>query len=104
MKKYTHDINNSDNGGTISSIEWYPFNNGAFIRSNYKGNLDIFDTEMFQIVANFKFSNHKILDMKIRSTHLSHPLIAIALDNSNIHLCDPMSGDTTHTLYGHHQG
>ena len=89
----------------VSSIQWYPEDSGIFISSSYDGNVLLWDTNAFSTAATFKFhAEGSSSFLKVyRATMCSNgnPLIACALDDSSIRLCDPRSGDCCQSLTGH---
>lgn len=64
----------------ISSVNWYPQDSGIFAASDFDGNLNIWDTNAFTIVANFKLLK-KIFNSKFNA---DGSLIAVALDDHSI--------------------
>ena len=94
---------------SISSIQWYPEDCGAFIYSDLGGYVCIVDTNAFRTVARFSFDKtssllgtcNNVFCAKIRSSDLSSPLIAAAVSDCNVHLCDPRTGDSSAILQGH---
>jgi DNA excision repair protein ERCC-8 len=73
------------NGGpnlsvAVSSISWYPKDSGLFAVSDFDGNVNIWDTNAFSIVGNFKLRS-KIFNSKFNS---NGSLIALGLDDHSI--------------------
>jgi DNA excision repair protein ERCC-8 len=64
----------------VSSVNWYPQDSGLFAASDFDGNLNIWDTCTFSIVANFKLLK-KIFNSKFNA---DGSLIAVALDDRSI--------------------
>lgn len=64
----------------ISSVSWYPLDSGLFAVSDFEGNVNIWDTNAFSIVGNFKLRS-KIFNSKFNS---DGSLIALALDDHSI--------------------
>jgi DNA excision repair protein ERCC-8 len=64
----------------ISSINWYPKDSGIFATTDFDGNLNIWDTNEFTIVGNFKLRS-KIYNAKFNG---DGSLIAVALDDHSI--------------------
>lgn len=64
----------------VSSISWYPKDSGLFAVSDFDGNVNIWDTNAFSIVGNFKLRS-KIFNTKFNS---DGSLIALALDDNSI--------------------
>jgi DNA excision repair protein ERCC-8 len=64
----------------VSSISWYPKDSGLFAVSDFDGNINIWDTNAFSIVGNFKLRS-KIFNSKFNS---DGSLIALGLDDHSI--------------------
>lgn len=64
----------------ISSINWYPQDCGLFSATDFDGNLNIWDTNAFSVVGNFKLRS-KIFNSKF---NWDGTLIALALDDHTI--------------------
>jgi len=65
---------------TISSIQWYPQDCGAFIFSDLGGIVSIADTNAGRTVGRFSFdatsSSANVYCAKVRASDLTNPLIA----------------------------
>ena len=89
----------------VSSIQWYPDDSGIFISSSFDGQLLIWDTNAFTTAATFKFhaegNTHLLKVYRASMCSNGNPIIACALDDSSIRLCDPRSGDCCQSLMGH---
>ena len=64
----------------ISSVNWYPEDSGLFATTDFDGNLNIWDTNEFTVVGNFKLRS-KIYNSKFKA---DGSLIAVALDDHSI--------------------
>jgi WD40 repeat protein len=84
---------------TVASLQWYPEDTGAFVAASMRGEVAIFDTNQFVKVATFQFSGNVIYAARMRPG--VQPLIAVALQDGSVRLCDPRTRDSTHVLKGH---
>jgi WD40 repeat protein len=84
---------------TVASLQWYPEDTGAFVAASMRGEVAIFDTNQFVKVATFQFSGNVIYAARMRPG--VQPLIAVALRDGSVRLCDPRTRDSTHVLKGH---
>ena len=89
----------SNTGGTVSSLQWYPEDSGAFISAGMNGKVSIFDTNYFSVVGEFPF-DQVIYSAKMK-TNQGNALIAVALQDGTVRLCDPRTRDCSHILKGH---
>jgi WD40 repeat protein len=84
---------------TVASLQWYPEDTGAFVAASMRGEVAIFDTNQFVKVATFQFSGNVVYAARMRPG--VQPLIAVALQDGSVRLCDPRTRDSTHVLKGH---
>jgi WD40 repeat protein len=84
---------------TVASLQWYPEDTGAFVAASMRGEVAIFDTNQFVKVATFQFSGNVIYAARMRPG--VQPLIAVALQDGSVRMCDPRTRDSTHVLKGH---
>lgn len=89
------------NIGLVSSVDWYPNDCGVFIASSVAGSVALFDTSSMEKVIGFDFPNHKVHWSRFRPNACARPLIATAISNGSITLCDLNSGDKAHTIHAH---
>jgi DNA excision repair protein ERCC-8 len=89
-KKYFH-------ASSISSINWYPFDKNVFMSSSYDGTISVHDCNQFSCVDSFTINN-PVYKAKF---NVDGTLVAGGLLNGSIVLCDPNTGDSTHTILGH---
>jgi WD40 repeat protein len=82
---------------SISSVQWYPIDSGAFISSSCDGELALWDTNAFESVWRQNM-NATVYKSKLNS---DGTLVAVALGDKTIKLCDLRSGDSSHVLEGH---
>ncbi len=88
---------------SISAIQWYPGDTGIFITSGYDGKLLVWDTNRFEVVYSFQLNVRKVCKVFHARMHPnSSGLIACALDDNLIRICDPRTGDSSQILSGHH--
>lgn len=85
---------------TITSLVWYPFDTGLFASACTGGSVHIWDTNQLQVAQSFQF-DCPVHDVKMSSVAHTHTLIAAALKQPNIRLCDMTSGGFSHVLIGH---
>lgn len=96
----------SQRSSAISTVQWYPEDSGAFIASSLSGTVSIFDTNCFTVVMSFPFPGKIVYSARIRNashTDQCSALIAAAVNDGNIYLCDPRTQDSAHVLAGHTQ-
>ena len=86
---------------SINSIKWFPKDTGIFISGSSDKCVQVWDTNEMAAVDKFKFSGH-VYDAQLsaKGGKTSH-LIAAAVSNHQVKLCDMKSGSDTHTLRGH---
>lgn len=86
---------------SINSTKWFPSDTGIFVTGSSDKSLKVWDTNEMVSVDTFKFSGHVYdVDLSKKSGKTSH-LIASAISDHQIKLCDIKSGSDTHTLKGH---
>ena len=90
---------NNNHSKYISSIEWFPWDTGAFITSSMDHSVRIWDTNEFKSVISFNLGS-EVYDAKCRCSN-SLNVIAAATSKSGLRLCDMNSGLCTHSLSGH---
>jgi DNA excision repair protein ERCC-8 len=91
---------------SIATIQWYPEDTGAFVCARMDGDVSIYDTNVFAPVASFSFPDNVAYSARMRcsagSGHASaSPLIAVALQDGSVRLCDPRTRDSSQVLRGH---
>ena len=85
---------------SVSSVRWYPTDHGAFASTDFTGQLTLWDTNSFSPVGRFDMRS-MIYNCQF---NVDGSLIALALEDKTIRLCDPISGCSTHVLDGHQSG
>lgn len=90
----------------LSSLEWYPGDSGMFISGTFDGKLTLWDTNAFEAVYTFDLKSKnqivRIYDAKCKSGS-DTSLIATALDDCTITICDPRTGDSCLRIPGHNE-
>jgi DNA excision repair protein ERCC-8 len=95
----------------ISSVEWYPIDTGAFITASYDGSMCVWDTNEFTDICDIlpgtaninphQAHKHTASSVYKAKFHSNGRLIAAAMGNGTIRLCDLNTGVQTNTLTGH---
>ncbi|KAI9466543.1 WD40-repeat-containing domain protein [Coemansia mojavensis] len=92
----------SGHSSIVSSVEWYPVDNGLFTSASLDHTLRVWDTntmsEACQFDLEFRVYSHKMSPLG------AHALIAAASESSYIRLCDLKSGAFTHSMLAHQSG
>lgn len=88
-----------NDSGTVASLQWYPEDTGAFLTASMRGDVSIFDTNAFVKVATFTFPGMVVYSARMRAG--PQPLIAVALQDGSVRLCDPRTRDNSQVLKGH---
>lgn len=90
----------------LSSLQWYPGDNGMFISGSFDGKLTLWDTNAFEAVYTFDLKSKnkivRIYDAKCKAGR-DTSLIATALDDCTITICDPRTGDSCLRIPGHNE-
>ena len=81
----------------ISTVQWYPIDDGAFLSAGYDGKVFLWDANVFEIVHEFT-TNNVVYRAKF---HDDGRLIATGLANGSIRLCDCNSASSSQVLNGH---
>ncbi|ANB14222.1 Rad28p [Sugiyamaella lignohabitans] len=83
----------------VSTVLWWPFDNGMFVTSSFDGTAKVWDSESFEEAYSFN------LETRIYSVDMSmvgdHCLVATAADHPLIRLLDLRTTSSTHTLTAH---
>ena len=87
----------NSHSNAVSSVFWYPNDNGVYMSASYDGKIFVWDTSTFQIAGKFDLQD-RIFKAKI---NFEGTLIAAALGDCSIRLTDPNTGDSCHELTGH---
>ena len=83
---------------SVSSIQWYPIDNGAFLTSSFDGSIKIWNTNTFSVAGNFKLQE-KILCARIRN--IGGDLIGVGTEGNKLRLCDAVAGGFVNEFIGH---
>ncbi|KAK6939723.1 WD40 repeat [Dillenia turbinata] len=76
---------------------WYPIDTGVFITGSYDHFINVWDTNITQVIVNFKMPG-KVYRTAMSSLTMSHMLIAAGTEDVQVRLCDIASGAFAHTL------
>lgn len=83
--------------GLISTVQWFPMDKGVCISSSMDGTVNLYDASDFTVIETFQLRS-PVYKAKFNT---DGNMIATALLNGTIVLCDPNTGDSSHTLVGH---
>lgn len=83
----------------ISSLEWYPEDSGAFVSSSLDGRVLVWDAETMSVAGEFQLGA-KVQQACTRA-EAGRAVVACALSDDTIRLCDTTTMDSCHVLYGH---
>lgn len=84
----------------ITNLSFYPFDAAAFLSSSYDHHLKLYSTESLSVSADFDLNS--IIYSNAISPIADHLLVACATQHPALRLVDLRSGDSTHSLAGHH--
>ncbi|ETO27120.1 WD40 repeat-containing protein [Reticulomyxa filosa] len=100
MKSEPNNSNNNNkmnkNNSIITTLQWYPLDNGMFSTGSANGNCMLWDTNEFTAVLTFAIK-YKIYNISFNGI----PCIAVASSQTNIPICDINSNTFIHFLSGH---
>jgi DNA excision repair protein ERCC-8 len=95
-------------------LQWYPCDTGLFTSASRRGEVYLWDTNAFAVVATFAMRRgRESSDAIVYCTAMNggdmssaalRPLIAVGTNASTVYLCDPCTGDMCHQLLGHRDG
>lgn len=97
LKNQAYSKSNGIKGTSISGVQWFPLDCGAFASSSYDCTIKLWNTEKFIPILTFQF-NKSVTTCRM---HYDGHVIAGSVGN-DIRLCDLNTGGTTHILSGHH--
>ena len=83
--------------GLISTVQWFPSDKGVCISSSMDGSINLYDASDFTVIEKFELWS-PVYKAKFNT---EGNMIAAALLSGVIVLCDPNTGDSSHTLVGH---
>ncbi|CAO3663371.1 unnamed protein product [Rhizopus microsporus] len=83
----------------VTSLSWYPADNGLFVTSSYDSTIKVWDTNEMKAVEEFNMECR--VHCQAMSSIANHSLVASAAAEPRIRLCDLANGSFTHSLTGH---
>jgi len=91
---------------SVSSVQWYPVDTGAFLTCATDGFVKVWNTETFRPVSQISCGKHAYVCRmsSIRTTSTLHHSLAVGTDMPQIRLCDIRTRRATHLLEGHRDG
>ena len=84
----------------VSCASWYPVDTGMFFTGSFDGVVAGWDTNECRRVVSFDMTD-KIYAVGMSPVATSHALVACGTSDPRVRLCDPASGNVTHTFAGH---
>lgn len=102
MRLLTHIHKDSPGAHTqfVSSVCWYPIDNGIFVSGSYDSHVKIWDANALEAVLMFEMEG-TVLGTSMSKIANSHCLIAVHGSMKDVTLCDLQSGGSSHKLIGH---
>ena len=85
---------------SVSSVCWYPVDNGLFTSSSYDKTVKVWDTSTLQEAADFNLG-HRVHAQAFSPVAKQHSLLACGIALPTVVLCDLRSGASSHILVGH---
>ena len=87
---------------SVSCAAWYPIDTGMFFTGSFDQTVAAWDTNTASRVLTFHF-DAKVYHISMAPNANSHCLVAVGTGHPQVRLCDPNSGNVTHTLTGHRE-
>ena len=87
---------------SVSCAAWYPVDTGMFFTGSFDQTVAAWDTNTASRVLTFHF-DAKVYHISMAPNASSHCLVAVGTGHPQVRLCDPNSGNVTHTLTGHRE-
>jgi DNA excision repair protein ERCC-8 len=87
----------------ISSVAWYPIDNGIFLSGARDGHVKIWDANTLTVGGDFSIQA-PVFAVSMSSAAVSHCLVAVGSSEPDVLLCDVTSGGFSHRLQGHRAG
>ena len=87
---------------SVSCAAWYPVDTGMFFTGSFDQTVAVWDTNTATRVLTFHF-DAKVYNLSMAPHAESHALVAVGTGQPQVRLCDPNSGNVTHTLTGHRE-
>lgn len=86
---------------SVESVKWYPHDSGMFLSGSSDKKVKVWDTNEMAVCENFTFSGHVYEIDLCKKSGKNSTVVATALSNHQISLCDLNTGSSVHTLRGH---
>lgn len=88
--------------GLISTVQWYPVDNGIFVSSSYTGKIKLYDANCFDAVFEFDFPNTKVHSLRFEDGNCDRqPMLCAGLSDGTVRIFDIVSGDQIISIGGH---
>ena len=87
----------------ISSVAWYPIDNGIFLSGARDGHVKIWDANSLTVGGTFSIGA-PVFAVAMSPVAISHCLVAVGSAEQGVLLCDVTSGGFSHRLSGHQAG
>ncbi|KAG7667760.1 putative WD repeat-containing protein ATCSA-1 [Nannochloris sp. 'desiccata'] len=87
----------------ISSVAWYPIDNGIFLSGARDGHVKVWDANTLTVGGTFSIGA-PVFAVAMSPAAVSHCLVAVGSAEPDVLLCDVMSGGFSHRLSGHRAG
>ena len=84
----------------VNSVQWYPVDSGCFVTAGNEGRIIVWDSNTLAAAIDFHFEENRVYKSLMPKHPRSHCLIAAAMEDPGIRLCDMVSGSCVHTLIG----
>ncbi|KAI7842161.1 hypothetical protein COHA_004184 [Chlorella ohadii] len=85
---------------SVSAVAWYPVDSGLFVSGGYDNEVKAWDTNTLQVVCHFELAA-RVHAAAMSACAASHCLVAVGSGDTQVQLCDIVSGAFTHSLAGH---
>ncbi|CAD5118198.1 DgyrCDS6920 [Dimorphilus gyrociliatus] len=85
---------------SVTTVKWYPFDNGMFLSCSSDTYLKIWDSNKLKVADEFQFPG-PVYKIALSSHAKQHSLIAVGSSTHSVRLIDMRSGSASHKLQGH---